>query len=90
MDGLNAVDDGLLDYLCFFVVVVVVVLVLCALSGFVVGFGVEVACSWLRRCVERGGARRSCVAVRFAHVDGLAALWAGVKDVVLGDTLHLR
>ena len=86
---MDAVDDGLLDYLCFFVVVVVVVLVLCALSGFVVGFGIEVACSWLRRCVERWSARRSCVAVRFAYVNWFAAFGAGFEDVVLRNTLHL-
>lgn len=86
---MDAVDDGLLDDLCFFVVVIVVViLVLRALSGLVLGFCVEVACSGFRRCVERWSARRSGVAVDFAHIDWLAALWAGVEDVVLGDALH--
>ena len=87
MDGLDAVDDRLLDYLCFFMVVVVMLVFV--LGGLVVGFRVEMACGGVRRCIKRRSTRRSCVAVGFAHVDGFAALGAGVEDVVLRHTLHL-
>ena len=87
MDGLDAVDDRLLDYLCFFMVVVVMLVFV--LGGLVVGFRVEMACGGVRRCIKRRSTRRSCVAVDFARIDGFAALWACVKDVVLGNALHL-
>jgi hypothetical protein len=79
---LDAVDYGLLDDVGFFVVVVVFVIVDC-------GFGVELASSGFRSGVERRRARRSRVAVSFAHVYGLlAALWACVEDGVFGNALH--
>ena len=88
MDGLDTVHDGLLDDLCFFVLVVLVVVFVVVVNTESCSFSVVLTRGGPGSFVDRRRARRRGLAVSFAHAGGLAALRAGVEYFVLGYALH--